>query len=179
MPAYREARPLRLGNLERLELVAALLDVLASPVPGLWGQRHDAVIFEPDELLAVQVDDGDDILDGPGVAVVMRLGANPAEARHQPLAFILGGLVAVVAGRPRVDHDQADVVDAPLFHRLAEDGRLLDRLFALAELVEHDRRLDALGQGLVPVNRARAEVDDRLVSTAGRAVEQDHERRAW
>ena len=57
-------------------------------------------------------------------------------------------------------------------------GDLPDRLFALAELVEHDRRLDPFGEGLVPPDRAVRQVDHRLVSPAGGTVEQDHERLA-
>ena len=58
--------------------------------------------------------------------------------------------------------------------RLPERRRFLGRLLAFAELVHHDRRLDALRQRLESRHRARLQVHERLVPRARRPVEQDH-----
>jgi hypothetical protein len=49
------------------------------------------MVLQPHKLLAVEVNDGDDILDGACVSSVVRLGANPVEGADEPLALVLGG----------------------------------------------------------------------------------------
>jgi hypothetical protein len=80
-----------------------------------------------------------------------------------------------VPRRPRVDHDQAEVLDSSLLHRFAKRGRLPDGFLALDELVAHDWRLHFLGQCLEPLPRPRGQVDHRLMRAAGFAIEQTQE----
>ena len=181
---HREARALGLGDFQGLEIGARLLVILACPVAGLGRQRHRTIVFQPDELLAVEVDDSDEILDGPGVAVITGLRADPAEGPHEPLALVFSGLVAVVSRRPGVDHDQAHVLDASLLHRLSKDRRLADRLFAFAEFVDHDRRLHSLGKHFItlddrpwsgrplPRNLVRSRCPARSRTPRGRRIRQ-------
>ena len=154
-PSNGKLGPCGLRNLQRLEVLADLLDVLAAQLPGLRRQGDDAVVLDAQHFHLVEIDDGDDALDGPGVAVVERLGADPAEGARQPPAAVLGQLVAVDAGRPGIDHDQADVVDAALLQSRQELRRTLDGLLALDELVEHDRRLHAFGERVVSRHATR------------------------
>ena len=76
-------------------------------------QRPVAVFLDADHLHRVQIDDRPDALDGPGVAVVGRVGAQEAERPGQAAAAVL--FRAVIAGAPDIDHHQAGVVDAVVF----------------------------------------------------------------
>src|SRR4051812_46178851 len=105
MSLDREAHAVGLRHLHRLQAGPTVLVVLARPVARLGGEGDDAVILEAHKLLAVQIDDGDDILDWASVAVVECLGADPAQRPNEPLASVLRWLVAIVARRPGVNHD--------------------------------------------------------------------------
>src|SRR5262249_1656316 len=78
LPRDGEARTLWLPDLQRLEVGARLLEVVPRPVAGLGRQGDDSIILDPEDFLAVEAHDGDDSLQGARVAVVARLGADPA-----------------------------------------------------------------------------------------------------
>jgi hypothetical protein len=134
------------------------------------------VVLDVDDLHLVEVELDDQPLDRPGVAVLARLRAHPGE---RPQDAPLGGRVALagVAGGPRVDHGQREVLDAALAH-----GRLplrvgLHGLLAGHELLPHDLRLHALD--VLPRDHAAVgERDHRLIGGALGALVEHHERLA-
>ncbi len=172
---HGEAGPLGLSHLQRLDPGAELADIFPAPVASLRRQRHDAIILDADYLHLVEINHGHDPIERPGIAVVLRLGTDKAEGADQPPAAVLLDLGAVVAGRPRLDHDQADVADAALLQCGLELRRLLHGLLALDELVEHDGWLNPPRQRLEASQRLAGQVNDRLVAGAGGVVQQDQE----
>ncbi len=144
-----EAGALRLGDLDRLDVVAQpverghvarLDDELGRVVARLRRQRHDAVVLDVDDLHRVEVDHHDEPLDRAGVAVVVGLAADERQGLDQAPA---GRALGVVAGGPGVEHGEAGVVDAALAHRLLPARVLASDLLGGEELLEHDARLHA------------------------------------
>ena len=85
-----EAGPLGLYDLQRTETIAEFLLVTAVPVAALGRERNDAVIFNPHHFELVQIDDGDDAVKGPRVAVIgQRFRSDPAHsARGVAVPFL-------------------------------------------------------------------------------------------
>ena len=97
----REARPLRLGDLDRLEVrpPASRRGVV---VGRLGGDADDAVILDLEHLARVEIDDADEVVDRVRVRVVARVRAHVYQRTHEPAPAVVG---AVEAGRPRFDAD--------------------------------------------------------------------------
>ena len=122
----READAVGLGDLERAQVVAERAVVLGVVAAGSGGEGDDAVVDELEHLAAGHVDDGEEPLDRPGVAVVARVLAVEEDAADDAAALL--GRDAEAAGRPRVDLDLLEVGDAPrgqrrLARRRARGGR--------------------------------------------------------
>src|SRR5262249_42729718 len=102
----REARALGLRDLDRPEIVAR--GARARTVLAATGRDRDgAVVDDLEHLAAVEVDEPDDALDRPRVAVAVRVRADPREraAEAAPLVRV----VAPRPGRDRVDADKVEV----------------------------------------------------------------------
>src|SRR5262245_420497 len=91
-----EARPFFLDDFQRLRRILPYLDVLASPVPRLRRQGHNAVVLDANDRHRVKVDNRDHAFERPGESVVPRLTSDEAEGSQQPPAFVRGYLRAVV-----------------------------------------------------------------------------------
>ena len=79
--------PLWLPNLDRLQVSPGTGD--GAGVIGVLGrQGHHPEVLDGEHLHRVQVDDRDHIFDGPGVAIVLRVGATQVSARtrRRPLS---------------------------------------------------------------------------------------------
>src|SRR5262245_51715228 len=130
---HTEAWAVALHDVERLEVIALAINVLAGPVAGLRRQRHDPVIFHANHLHFVQIDDGDYAVQRPGVAIVLGLRPHEAKGAQEPPALVLGDFRAIVARRPRLDHHQIDILDAAFLESRLEFRRALDRLLTFTE----------------------------------------------
>ena len=98
-----EARALRLADLDRLEVRRGVPDRLRRCSWRPRRQRHDAAVLDRDHLHRVQVDDGDQVGDRPGVAVVAAGPARPRSARGQPAALL-------VLGSPKLPADHGSTM---------------------------------------------------------------------
>src|SRR5262245_16430238 len=109
-----ETRPVRLGDLERLDSLAKLLHPVGGIVARRLWQRPVAlrplVLFDPNDFHLVEIDDRAQALDRPGVAIVSRIAADETERTGQPAGAFL--FDAVIPGRPDIHHDQAGITDA-------------------------------------------------------------------
>jgi hypothetical protein len=169
--AELEARALRLMDLDGLEIGAGAGHV-GRVVRVLRRQRHDAAVLDLQDLHRVQVDDGEEIGDGPRVAVVVGMAPHPRQRAHEPPAFVVGE--SEVAGRPRVHHRETEIRHPATAHGLLPSGIGADRGRALGELVEHDGRLHA-GHVLPGHDAPLRQRDDGLPGLPGGAVQEHDE----
>ena len=155
----READPVGLGDVEAPEVVAQRLVVLGQVAAALLGQRHHAVVDDVEHLTRRHVHEGEQALDRSGVAVVRRLLAEVRDAPgHAPVVL---QRVAQVAGRPRVDLDLAEVLDAPPRERRPEARVLPQGVDRPDALVDAERGAHAFPA--VPADDlAAGQVDERL-----------------
>jgi hypothetical protein len=101
------------------------------------------VVGDLDDLHLVEIDDDDQPLDRPRVAVLAGLRAHPRQRADDP-ALVRMVLRTGVARRPRIDHREREVLDAAQAHRRLPAGVGLHELLAGHELLGHHRRLHAL-----------------------------------
>ena len=137
----REARALRLRDLERLH-VAAVGPAAAVAVVAARRRRRRAgrVVVEAQQLQRVDVDRADQAVQRPRVLVVeCRRSFSQQMARTMPPRARL-----VRAGAPGLDVHLLRVVDAALRDRLAEPRVGAHHVVRDEELVAGDGRLDAL-----------------------------------
>ena len=152
----REARPLGLGDLERLEVVAHRTDVVAQVAAALGRQWHDAVVDDLQDLSPSVVDERDEPFDWPGVAVVgVGLPVVREAAADAASLFVRE---PEVPGRPRVDLGPGQIGDAA-----AGEGRL-----PLGVLVQRHDRVEAL-----PVQQGRAHARHLAPRRDGAAADVD------
>ena len=141
-------------------------------VPGIvaivWRKGHDSVINDTEHLHLVEVDHRDDALYRAGIAIVHWAGAEPAERIGQPQPLF--AIDPVIPRRPGIDHHEVYVGDAPPGQGLLESRVLLDCLFTLVELVQHDLGLDA-GDVIPGLHGVLGERDDGLVGAPGVVVQ--------
>src|SRR5208282_5884760 len=84
-------------------------DIFASPISRLWRQRSDRVFFDAYHFHLVQIHHHDHAVDGPRVAIVVRLGPDETERAQSPDALVFSALGTVHSSRPRVHHHQASI----------------------------------------------------------------------
>ena len=171
----REARAVRLDDLQRLDVVAEDGAIAGGVVAALPRQVGRAVIVDAQHLGAVEVDHGAQALDRMGVGIVVLLGAVPAERMAEPPAGLVGQ--AVVAGRPGIDLDVLEIGDAALGERRAEPRIGAGDLADQRDVVDQDARPHA-GDGPPVDDRVGHEMDPRLEDRAVGAVEGADERLA-
>ena len=136
-----EAGPVRLEDLQRRQLAPGA--DAGGVVPARAGRDgHHVAIDQLDDFAGVAVQDGHQVLHGPGVGVaagpVQHVGDTagepaPGAVHRQP----------EIAGRPRVDLDLGQVGDAAPRQGRAEARIGLDLLRVAGPLLGHDRRLHA------------------------------------
>ena len=158
----------------------ALAPLAGRERPALGRHRDDAVVLDLEDLERVEVDDRDDALDRPRVAVVGDVLAVPGRAPGEAAARVALGVEP--ADRLGVDHDERRVLDAAARQRGEERGVLAARLGRETRLVRRDRRLalaqllPALGDRRIPQQhgdhepsaRARVPHHDLGAALAGR-----------
>ncbi len=128
------------------------------------------MVLYPDDLHLVEVDDGNEVVHGMRVGVVVALDVDPGERAGQTTSL----LVAVAPRRPRVHEHAVHVLDASLVQGLLKLGTLLAGRLALVELLEHYGRLDV--RDLRPRgNGAPGQRDHGLVARPVVPVEDDRE----
>ena len=137
-PRHREGDAVRLGDVDRLEVVARGLVRVGRVVAVRLRHRDDAVIVDAQDLHLLDVDDCVDAFDRVGVEVVFGMRADPGEGVADMLARLLRP--AIAAGRPWVDADQLQIGDAALGAGGDEVGVLLHLGLDREELLGHDHR---------------------------------------
>ena len=145
-------------------------------MPSPAGDIDDAVVLDAHDLVAVEVDDGDDAFDGMGVAVVVGEHANPGEDAREAAAAVL--FKAEVAVGPRVEHGELDVGDVAAGEGGDVVGVLLDGGDGVYQLGDGHAGLGT-GDHVPGDDGFGGERDDGLDDIAGVPVEQGHERAAF
>ena len=107
---HLKARALGLGDLQWLQVRAQRPVVLGVVAPRRGRDGDDPVVEHLEDLAPSHVDDGQQALDGAGVAVVVGGGAQVGDALGDAAALLV--LEPEGAGRPGVDLDQGMVGDA-------------------------------------------------------------------
>ena len=174
---HLEARPLRLVDLERLDVVAQAADPIGGVIGLARRQCPVAVFLDPDHLHGVQINDRAQAFDGANIPVVGRVGSEEAERSGEPLGAVF--LRAVVARAPDVDHDQTGLFHSrvPLQGR-AKLGAGQHRLLALDLFINGHGRLDA--RHVFPVQQKPVRQGERcLVTGIGGVIEENGKRLAW
>jgi hypothetical protein len=87
VPVDLEARPLRLVDVERLDVGALVRHERSGVVRVVRRQRHDAVVLDRDHLHLVQVHDRDQVGHRAGVAVVIGAAPDPGQRAHETAAL--------------------------------------------------------------------------------------------
>ena len=134
MPVHLEARPFRLGDLQRLEVAAQGPVVLGVVAARLGRERHDAEVDDLEHLAPSHVDVGHQALERAGVPVVLLGFAQEGQAARDATVLLVGQPEG--AGRPRVDLHEGAVDDAT-----AVEGRV-PLVVAVQRGEHHDRLLD-------------------------------------
>ena len=168
---HGETRPVRLRDLQRLQIVAEPLHELGAVVAVIRRQRDQAVVVDPNYLHAVEVHHRGHALDGSRIPVVGGTRAHKVAAQHQSSPFLI--LEPVVACRPGVHHHQAGVGDAALLDGSLEPGIRLHRSFALHELVKHHPGLHA--GNVLPRNQPLIIKRDHRLVRSGSVIVQHHQ----
>ncbi len=139
--AHGKAGPLRLVDLERLDVLSHRADLVRRVLTGSGRDGDDAMILDALDLHGEQIDDGDDVLDRVCVSIAVRTAPHPGEGPQQaPATF---RFIAIVASRPGIDDHQIEVGDAALADRRLKVRIRFDDPLALEELLEGNRRLHA------------------------------------
>ena len=107
-PSSCRLEPSRLGDLDRAQVVAVGAPAAVAVVAVLGRHRQHAVVVDPDDLHAVEIDDRDEAADRARVAVVAgQIAAQPGERTPDAPVRLLEA-----PDRPGVDHDRLEVVHA-------------------------------------------------------------------
>ncbi len=156
---HLEARALGLRDLERLQVGPRRSVVLGVVAAGLGWERHDAQVEHLEYLAPAHVDEGQQPLERPRVAVVLLRLAQVGEAARDAAALLVAQPEG--AGGPGVDLDLGAV----------DDAASVERRVPLGVVVQggehHDRLLDLqcrshVAHDLPAVHRAPGHRDDHL-----------------
>ena len=139
MPVDREARAVGLDDLERSQVGSHRRHRVGRVVPVLHRKRPETVVLETHHLELVQVDDRVHALDRPGVRIVVRIFAGPARAPDEPATLVLR--LDEVSDAPRLDRQQARVLDAAAPQRLEEALVAAEHVLARGVLAHGHGRL--------------------------------------
>ena len=169
-PREREARAVRLRDLEGGDVVAQRCAGRDVEVAALGRDRHDAVVVDAQHLEPVEIDEGDHSVDRMGPFVVAGMRLDEDDAATQPPAVVVG--LAEVPGGPGVDLERVEVGDAPACHRRPEVGIEQYERLGLHQLRDDGHRLD-VGPPRPGDDLVRSERDERL-DRAFRVAVEDH-----
>ena len=134
----REARALGLGDLDRFEVVTPRFGI-GRLITTTTGRNGDgAVIDDIEHLTAAEIDERDDSFDRSRVLIVVRIVAQIRDCPTEPPAVLFGQPEA--PGRPSVDLDLGEVIDAAQAHRLLPTRVGPHGLRGQPTLFDQDRR---------------------------------------
>src|SRR5579884_3672845 len=141
MSLNRKAGTFRLGNLNRFELRAHLSNRLRRIVSWLARYGDYSGIVDAHHFHLIEIDQRKNPFNGVGVAVISGTAhSDPAERPCEPPGLLLW--CSVVACTPRINHDHAHVRNASFSQGRLKRWIILEQLFCLEELIEHNGRLD-------------------------------------
>ena len=107
-----EADALRLGYIDRFQIVPVVVTEPALVIVLLHGHGHDTVIVDADHFAGLDIDHRIQPLDRMSVEKVVVAGTHPGECVTEVASFLARDIE--IARRPRVDTDMGHVIDTAL-----------------------------------------------------------------
>ena len=163
---HGEARTVRLGDVDRFEVVA-IRNGPVVVVVRLGRNRPVADVVEVVDLHLVEIDERHQTIDGFRVAVVGDVIAPEHDAAGDAPTLLV--LVTHIAGRPRVDLDLGRVVDATLGQRFGNQRTGAHDFLGCTDFAERELR-DLAGDGLRRHDRFVGQRHDELLDFLGACV---------